>query len=72
MKKEFNKENKTKEVFNKLVDGVNQIIDSGEYAKFFGELVRFTPLFINRQEDVEAPPPVFYFLPFYINQDIGL
>lgn len=44
---------------------------TGEYAKFFGELVRFTPLFINRQEDVEAPPPVFYFLPFYINQDIG-
>jgi hypothetical protein len=29
-----NKENKTTEVFNKLVDGVTKIIDSGEYAKF--------------------------------------
>lgn len=44
---------------------------TGEYAKFFGKLVGFSPLFINRKEDVETPPPVFYFLPFYINQDIG-
>ena len=29
-----NKENKTKEIFNKIVDGVTSIIDSGEYAKF--------------------------------------
>jgi hypothetical protein len=28
------KENKTTEVFNKLVDGVTEIIDSGEYTKF--------------------------------------
>ena len=34
MKGKSNKENKTKEVFNKLVDGVTQIIDSGEYARF--------------------------------------
>lgn len=34
MKGKSNKENKTKEVFNKLVDGVIQIIDSGEYSKF--------------------------------------
>lgn len=34
MRGKSNKENKTKEVFNKLVDGVTQIIDSGEYAKF--------------------------------------
>lgn len=34
MKEKSNKENKTKEVFNKLVDGVTQIIDSEEYAKF--------------------------------------
>ena len=26
--------NKTKEMFNKIVDGVNAIITSGEYAKF--------------------------------------
>lgn len=34
MRGKSNKENKTKEVFNKLVDGVIQIIDSGEYSKF--------------------------------------
>lgn len=34
MKNKSNKENKTKELFNKIVDGVTKIIDSGEYAKF--------------------------------------
>ena len=34
MGKKSNKENKTKEIFNKIVDGVTSIIDSGEYAKF--------------------------------------
>ena len=43
MKGKSNKENKTKEVFNKLVDGVTQIIDSGEYAKF----LRFSKNFHN-------------------------
>lgn len=34
MEKKSNKENKTKEIFNKIIDGVNNIISSGEYAKF--------------------------------------
>lgn len=34
MSKKQNKENKTKEVFDKIVDGVKNIITSGEYARF--------------------------------------
>lgn len=44
---------------------------TGDYAKFFGELVGFTPLLINRAGETATPPPAFYFLPFYINQDTG-
>ena len=34
MSKKDNKENKTKEIFNKIVEGVQNIVNSGEYAKF--------------------------------------
>lgn len=34
MEKKSGNENKTKEIFNKIVDGVTNIINSGEYAKF--------------------------------------
>lgn len=34
MNKESNKENKTKEIFKKLIDGITKIIDSGEYERF--------------------------------------
>jgi len=34
MANKSNKENKTKEVFNKIVEGVQNIITSGEYEKF--------------------------------------
>lgn len=34
MTKTNNKENKTKELFNKIVEGVQNIIDNGEYEKF--------------------------------------
>ena len=34
MSKTDNKENKTKELFNKIVEGVQNIVNSGEYAKF--------------------------------------
>ena len=34
MSKTDNKENKTKEIFNKIVEGVQNIVNSGEYAKF--------------------------------------
>ena len=39
----FNKQEKTKELFNKLIDGVTSIIDSGEYNKF----LRFSKNFHN-------------------------
>lgn len=38
-----NKQEKTKELFNKLIDGVTSIIDSGEYNKF----LRFSKNFHN-------------------------
>lgn len=44
---------------------------TGDYANFFGELVGFNPLLINKGGEMVVPPPAFYFLPFYINQDIG-
>lgn len=44
---------------------------AGDYTKFFGELLGFAPLLINRSGETVAPPPAFYFLPFYINQDTG-
>lgn len=34
MSKKIDKNKKTKEVFNKIVDGVNNIVSSGEYEKF--------------------------------------
>lgn len=34
MSKTDNKENKTKELFNKIVEGVHSIVNSGEYEKF--------------------------------------
>lgn len=34
MKKKSNNANKTKEIFNKIVDGVTNIINSGEYERF--------------------------------------
>ena len=34
MSKTDNNENKTKELFNKIVEGVQTLVDSGEYEKF--------------------------------------
>ena len=34
MSKTDNKENKTKELFNKIVQGVQNLVNSGEYEKF--------------------------------------
>lgn len=43
MTKTNNKENRTKELFNKIVEGVQNIIDNGEYEKF----LRFSKNFHN-------------------------
>lgn len=43
MDKKQSKENKTKEIFNKIVEGVNNIITSGEYTKF----LKFSKYFHN-------------------------
>ena len=43
MNKKSNKENKTKEMFDKIVDGVTEIINSGEYERF----LRFRKYFSN-------------------------
>jgi hypothetical protein len=43
---------------------------TGEYSTAFANLVGFRALLPNRQDStrLETPPPAFYFLPFYVDQ----
>lgn len=43
---------------------------TGEYSEAFAEIVRFGVLLPNRKEPtaLECPPPAYYFLPFYVDQ----
>lgn len=43
---------------------------TGAYSEAFAEIVGFKALLPNRNDttDLETPPPAFYFLPFYIDQ----
>ena len=41
---------------------------TGDYAKKIAELLDFKVLLANRAEELETPPPAYYFLPFYIDQ----
>lgn len=43
---------------------------TGEYSKLFAELVKFNVLLPNKQNTtkLETPPPSYYFLPYYIDQ----
>lgn len=41
---------------------------SGEYAKKFASIVNFNLILPNRSDELECPPPAYYFLPFYIDQ----
>lgn len=46
---------------------------SGDYAKYFAELVGFKALLPNKNDatQLEVPPPAFYCLPYYIDQREG-
>ena len=43
---------------------------TGDYSKAFAEIVGFEALLPNRSDStiLETPPPAFYFLPFYVDQ----
>ena len=42
---------------------------TGEYSKLINELVGFRAMLPNRSsEELESPPPAYYFSPFYIDQ----
>ena len=44
---------------------------TGAYSKLFAEIVGFKVLLSNKKETtkLETPPPAYYFLPFYIDQE---
>ncbi|MDX8126439.1 hypothetical protein QLH52_04045 [Methylomonas sp. OY6] len=46
---------------------------TGEYSEAFAEIAKFGALLPNRKETtkLETPPPAYYFLPFYIDQQRG-
>lgn len=46
---------------------------TGEYSKWFAEIVDFKVLLPNKNDatKLETPPPAYYFLPFYIDQQSG-
>ncbi|WP_340618957.1 hypothetical protein [Xenorhabdus entomophaga] len=41
---------------------------TGDFARDFAEVVGFDLLLANRQGGLDCPPPAYYFLPFYIDQ----
>ncbi|MCU4319641.1 hypothetical protein KTH44_10940 [Acinetobacter bereziniae] len=41
---------------------------TGEYSQIFSDIVNFDLKLVNRSDDLECPPPAYYFLPFYIDQ----
>lgn len=41
---------------------------SGDYAIDFAKIVNFDLMLKSRSDELECPPPAFYFLPFYIDQ----
>ncbi|HEN3568707.1 TPA: hypothetical protein U5E19_004135, partial [Yersinia enterocolitica] len=42
---------------------------TGEYSKYFSDLINFKMKLPNRNDGtLETPPPAYYFLPFYIDQ----
>lgn len=42
---------------------------TGKYAEFFASLVGFDLLLLSQNDVLEVPPPAFYFLPYYIDQE---
>ncbi|MGI3133372.1 hypothetical protein ACRVCX_07610 [Acinetobacter baumannii] len=44
---------------------------TGNYSKIFAEIVKFKVLLPNKTDStkLETPPPAYYFLPFYIDQE---
>ncbi|MBD2794395.1 hypothetical protein ID857_19535, partial [Xenorhabdus sp. CUL] len=42
---------------------------TGDFARDFAEIVGFDLLLANRQDELDCPPPAYYFLPFYIDQE---
>jgi len=41
---------------------------TGEYSEDFAKIVGFELKLVNRADNLECPPPAYYFLPFYIDQ----
>ena len=41
---------------------------TGEYSQMFSDIVNFDLKLANRSDNLECPPPAYYFLPFYIDQ----
>lgn len=46
---------------------------TGDYSRAFAEIVGFAALLPNRNDatKLETPPPAFYFLPFYVDQQLS-
>lgn len=46
---------------------------TGDYSKCFADLVKFHALLPNKNNiaKLEVPPPAYYFLPYYVDQQIG-
>ncbi|MCZ3155219.1 hypothetical protein NYZ16_16680 [Acinetobacter baumannii] len=41
---------------------------TGEYSQIFSDIVNFELKLANRSDNLECPPPAYFFLPFYIDQ----
>lgn len=41
---------------------------TGEYSQTFSDIVNFDLKLASRSDNLECPPPAYYFLPFYIDQ----
>lgn len=41
---------------------------SGDYARWFAETVGFKALLPSRTDELQTPPPAYFFIPFYIDQ----
>ena len=52
MENKVNKQIKTKELFNKIIDGVDNIVSSGEYSKF----LRFTKVLMAQPMSLPSSP----------------
>lgn len=55
--------------FGKVNDAIKTFSKiTGEYAREFANAVNFDLVLKNREDELECPPPAYFYLPFYIDQ----